>query len=89
MRKLFMRVSSVNQIVTMIMTIVAVNLVGCKTMSATDMMSTGSSLLEATSITDAQMMQEARAAAVASDQNNILAPSNSKYQKRVNKLAKN
>ncbi|WP_172452655.1 hypothetical protein [Chromatium okenii] len=58
-------------------------------MSATDMMSTGSSLLEATSITDAQMMQEARAAAVASDQNNILAPSNSKYQKRVNKLAKN
>ncbi|MBV5311622.1 M48 family metalloprotease, partial [Chromatium okenii] len=35
------------------------------------------------------MMQEARAAAVASDQNNILAPSNSKYQKRVNKLAKN
>lgn len=83
-----MRILSIKPVFTTTIAIVAIHLAGCQTMSAADMMSTGTSVLEATSITDAQMMQEAQIAAVSLDQNNTLAAANSKYQKRVNNLAK-
>lgn len=83
-----MQLLSIKPIVAVGMAIVTVHLIGCQTMSAADMMTTGSSVLEAATINDAQMMQEAQIAAVSLDQKNTLAPANSKYQQRVSNLAK-
>ncbi|MBK1640919.1 hypothetical protein CKO12_03300 [Chromatium okenii] len=77
------------QLITGALVMIAVHLVGCRTMTAGDMMGTASGVLAATSITDAQMMQEAEAATATLDQNNKLAPASGKYQKRVKTLAKN
>ncbi|SDX75381.1 putative metalloprotease [Allochromatium warmingii] len=71
------------------LSLAAIQLTGCNTMPDRTAMSGGLALLEAASITDAQMMQKAQAAAQALDQENTLASANSAYQKRVNKLAKN
>ncbi len=84
-----MNIFSMKKLMIIAMVMIAVHLVGCRTMTAGDMLSTASGVFAATSITDAQMMQEAEAATATLDQNNQLAPASSKYQKRVQTLAKN
>lgn len=84
-----MNTSHFHRIQAVALAVVVIGLVGCRTMSVDDVMSGGANIFQAASITDAQMAQEAKAAAADLDKKNRLAPKNSKYQKRINKVANN
>lgn len=69
--------------------LIVIGLAGCQTMSVNDAMSSGAMILQASSVTDAEMMQQAKVASLASDKAHRVAAANSKYQKRINALSKN
>lgn len=66
----------------------SVFLAGCANMNTDSMMSAGSNLASAVTLSDAEIVQLSDAACKESDQTSKIAPANNKYSKRLTKLMK-